>query len=108
MASPSYSPAGAPLLPGAPSPSGAATMERTRILWLPGSIAQSMFGKVPAITDALGRRLAARGGRCAALHQAPRALAPGPVAAEGVAEAEPQPTQPTLGPAQPSRPVVPF
>jgi type IV pilus assembly protein PilB len=100
----------AALLTGEPSPYSAVTMEPSRILWLPGAIAQSMFGKVPAITDALGRRLAAQVGRLAVMQRAPIAVAPAPVAAEAAAEAEPEPVpgQPTLGPAQPSRPVVPF
>jgi type IV pilus assembly protein PilB len=98
----------AALLTGEPSPYSAVTMEPSRILWLPGAIAQSMSGKVPAITDALARRLAAQVGRLAVMQRAPIAVAPAPVAAEAAAEAEPVPGQPTLGPAQPSRPVVPF
>jgi type IV pilus assembly protein PilB len=98
----------AALLTGEPSPYGAITIEPSRILWLPGTIAQSMFARVPAITDALGRRLAAQVGRLAALQRGPAAVAPEMVAVDAAIAAVPQPGQPALGPAQPSQQVVPF
>src|SRR6266850_2631448 len=59
----------AALLTGEASPYAVYANDHCRVLWLRSEVAQSMLSKVPAVSDALGRRLAAQVARLCAMER---------------------------------------
>ena len=86
----------AALLLAGPSPYSVVVEEASRVLWLRTEIAGNLFGKIPAISDALSRRMVTQVAHLCALERTQVSLAEVMPDAEPVHEAPPDDDPPLL------------